>query len=614
MSGSRSSKKFRIGFLSVALALGPLPPASALVGAPQRLSQASAFIMLAQSEGSVESIDAGPLPPISETPAGEPEPAAGEAMPPAEDPSGPEGAIEPDGSVETIGLGIQSQPLGPVPAEAAGLIGDAQGGLGSKLWQGANPAEIALLMPRLGAPVGEPAIRNLQLRLLLTKAAGPGAFGEADPLTPLRAERLHAMGFDQEALALLRSLPGEGEIDPQEAFEKSLLAGDEDSACDRAHKQIAASAEPYWRKAIVYCQLAAGDVDQAQLGVDILREQATGPGDSDFIQLAEALMASASPQKLHLSEKPDPLRAAMMRRAGLPVPQIQGVAAHKPSGPSADTAVARDPAGSAVKRLAAAFRAFENGLIGVQELVELCRLFPPAGDPEKYADSPRARAQLFVAAERAQTPEQRARALARLLEFARHSATFSAMAPFHAVAIERIPIQQSLAWFAPEAYRVLLLAGKRDLASFWLNLAEGSRSAPQTTMAEPGMKILAQWAGIPGIYDPDPVEVWQATTGANEWAAGKLYVMFAALGQPIVNAGVNGLIAIPGADERDISKAAEAGRRGEVVLRSLVVLGGLGLANLEAAPLAQSLGALTAVGLNQEARALAVATGVAMGL
>ncbi len=567
-----------------------------------------------------EVIDSTPLPPLSDPPPPSPtDSPASESTSHEGDPQHGEedtilGPLEPESSVETIGSEIEIEPLGQIPQKGAGLIDERQGGLGARLWQGASASLLSALLPRLPAPVSEPALRGLQLRLLLTRAPGPGDLAGVDPLVVLRAERLHAMGFEAEAASLLKALPAPGIGDPQEAFEKSLLAGEEEGACARVPSAISVSTEPYWRKALIYCQIRAGREDLANLGLDLLREGPIDGGGADLIALAELLLGQRPQAKLRLAEKPDPLRATMMKAAGLPVVEIQGVAPHRPSGVAGDALSARDTSLPVIERIAHGERAFQNGLIGTGEMAELYRLVPLAGNGTPKVDNPRARARLFVIAERAVDPSRRGAVIAQALMLARESGNFAAMAPLYAEAIERLPLGADLAFLAPDAFRVLLLAGNADLASFWLNLAEGTRLAPRTTLAVPGMEILAQWAGIAGRYDTDPVEIWRATTGANEAVAARLYAIFAALGQPIAAAGGSALVGLGPSEAREIGEAAQAGRRGETVLRALVALGDAGLASTDIASLTQAIGGLAAIGLEGDSRAIALAAGIAAGL
>ena len=63
-----------------------------------------------------------------------------------------------------------------------------------------------------------------------------------------------------------------------------------------------------------------------------------------------------------------------------------------------------------------------------------------------------------------------------------------------------------------------------------------------------------------------------------------------------------------------ISEAAQNGRRGETVLLALVALGGRGLSNAESATLAQALGGLESVGLQDEARRIGIEAAILAGL
>ena len=67
-------------------------------------------------------------------------------------------------------------------------------------------------------------------------------------------------------------------------------------------------------------------------------------------------------------------------------------------------------------------------------------------------------------------------------------------------------------------------------------------------------------------------------------------------------------------DGAAFADAVAAGRRGEIVLRALVILGSRDLAEADIAQLVQAIGGLGAVGLEQDARAIAVAAGISGGL
>src|SRR5262249_47772066 len=190
---------------------------------------------------------------------------------------------------------------------APGLLDDSNAGLGANIWQGSSGAQLITLIPKLPAPQTQPSLRDLQLRLLLTKAPGPNAGNGIDPLVPLRAERLHAMGFSTEAMLLTKGAANAGSGDPRAGFEKALDATDANTACAKVEE--AASSQQvldlYWRKALLFCQITREQDEQASLGLDLIRESAgKDPGTKDFISVASVLLGESKGKKLKLSGAP----------------------------------------------------------------------------------------------------------------------------------------------------------------------------------------------------------------------------------------------------------------------------------------------------------------------
>ncbi len=180
----------------------------------------------------------------------------------------------------------------PMPDSGApGLLDDSNAGLGANIWQGSSGAQLVSLMPKLAAPQTQPSLRDLQLRLLLTKAPGPNAGGGVDTLVPLRAERLHAMGFSAEAMLLTKGAANAAPADAKGAFEKALSGQDADAACAKVDEVVASpqTLDLYWRKALLFCQIQRGQKDQASLGLDLIRETPDkDAGTKDFIALSVA--------------------------------------------------------------------------------------------------------------------------------------------------------------------------------------------------------------------------------------------------------------------------------------------------------------------------------------
>lgn len=501
---------------------------------------------------------------------------------------------------------------------APGLLDDRHGGLGARLWQGSSGAKLTALLPQLPAPVTEPALRDLQLRLLLTEAPGPNAAGGIDSLVPLRADRLHMMGFDAEALKLTQQAGRAGPAgDPREAVDQLWSAGDEDAACDQVQAQIAGeqSIEPYWRQALVFCQILRGETDQAAIGVDLLREQAgSDVRTRDFVTVASVLLGDAKAQSVKKPiADPDPLLATMMRRAKLPA--AEGSQSPRPVGVAAAAATARDSGKPLLERIAAAETAFAAGLFSADELTGLYgQVKPAASDAELAgADTPEHRARLYQRASQGQMPDSRLQWIAQALREARARGDYFSAVALYAPLLQMTP-NPALAPFAPEAARALFAAGNTDRAGFWLNLAQGPGGNPQMAGEVAGLRLVGRIAGLYGSRDAgaDPVADWRQAKDADAAAARRLYGILAGLGDSV--GGQNAASFAGGNPE--IAAAAQAGRRGETVLLALIALNGNGrkLAEADGASLAQALGGLTAVGLQQEARRIGTEAAILAGL
>jgi hypothetical protein len=600
VSRSNSNGRTNLGAAAIGALLLSMSPAPVLalsdptpIGLPSEQPAGEPVTPPASPDSSTSQsgIESAPLPPL---PAPLPE---GQSPQPG----------QPDMQPAAMG-GVQ-----PMPAPNAalpGLLDDSNAGLGANIWQGSSGAQLISLMPKLPAPQIQPSLRDLQLRLLLTKAPGPSAITGIDPLVPLRAERLHAMGFSTEALLLTRAGANAAPADAKGAFERALNAQDTQSACGKVDE--VAGSQPildlYWRKALLFCQIERGQTDQATLGLDLIRETPDkDAGTKDFIALASNLLGE-SKKKVKLAGSPDPLVSVMMLKAGVKPVTAQSAEAPKPTGLAGAAAAARAPALPLDQRIEAAEQAFAGGLVTVDELIQLYRQAQASGDPLSMPDSPLMRAQLYQAADQAFDPVRRAEFVQRALLNARARGSYFSLAALYRPIADRITPAPNLAWFAPEAARLMLWSGNLERGGFWLNLAQGASAAqPDIARAVPGLEILAQMAGLTGTYDADPVLAWQQA-GGNPAIAERLRGIEAGLGLP------GGIAPVASGEAAAVGSAAQAGRRGEAVLLALIALGGRGLANADSGTLAQSLGGLRAVGLEEEARRIGIEAAIVAGL
>jgi hypothetical protein len=564
------------------------------------------------SGGNGSGIDTEPLP----------APTTSQPLPPSDMPPPDMPAQEP-GATLPGALPMPAQPM-PMPAAAAAAPAAAIGAdLGPNLWLGTETSRLMTLIPQLPAPVTVPGPRDLQLRLLTSAAVPQGAQPGSDPLLSFKADRLNAMGFSDAALGLTSAAANAAPANPQQAVEQALTAGDTNTACATVDSTIARMPTPdlYWRKALIFCQLARQQTDQASLGLDLLREMPNkDAATSNFVAAASVVTGDAKPKSVKKIATGDPVLIATLKLAGLPTPAAAANAAPKPVGPAGAVAIARDGAQPLPNRIEAAERAFSAGLIPIEELIALYELAPSAnGDPVaavSASDSPLNRAALYKAAASAAVPDLRARLIGAALQRGRVRGDYFAQVKLYAPYAQQVQPARNLAWFAPEAARVLFLSGNNDRGGFWLNLVETAGANADVARQAPGLRLLGRLARGRGgtTGNQDPVAAWGRAVNASQQQQTQVYAIFAGLGQRI--GGWTGISPITqnGSLAQQINQAALSGRRGETVLLSLVAFGGDRLASTDPAAMSSALGGLSAVGLGKEAHQIALEAAVLIGL
>lgn len=175
---------------------------------------------------------------------------------------------------------------------------------------------------------------------------------------------------------------------------------------------------------------------------------------------------------------------------------------------------------------------------------------------------------------------------------------------------------------APEIIRALLAAGEIEAARAWYavvaDLASGGDPNATVMQAQLWPPMLVADAEI--RFDEPVFDGWwrnqSSLAGADRLRRGTvLMAVLEGLGMPVQQTFWGGLY--DGADAADgrmpplsvwrgLNAAAEANRLGETVLLSLVILGDAGPGKANPAVLADVLKALSMVGLEQDARALAL--------
>ncbi len=526
------------------------------------------------------------------------------------------------------GAPIPSAPIpgAPIPGAASPAAAPAPtaiaDGLGADLWQGSEVSRLMSLLPKLPAPVSVPALADLQRRLLLTDAPSAGAAGAVDPLLPVRADKLHQMGFNDAAMALTQGTPATGPMDPQEAVEKSLLANDTNGACQQVDGIMARNQVPdlFFRRAVIFCQIMREQNDPASLGLDLLRERNDpDPATKDFIALA-ALANGETKRVPKNVAVPDPLNVALMKTVGMKAPAAIGAAQVVPVGTGGAVMIARDATRPVPERVNAAETAYRFGLIPAEELGQLYLQMPSGiADPATaggMGDSADLRAQLYQAAYRGGMPAQKARVIDVALKKARQRGDYLNQAWLYGPLAADIQPSRDLAFFAPEAARLMFVTGQTEKGGYWLNTVAANPGAFSRPGEKEGLDLLGRVAGLPG--SGDPVAAWSQASGVANPRVDLLYTLLSGLNQPVAAPVAGAFAAAPiipiGSPAAEIVAAAAGKRKGEAIALSLIGIGADKAIAADPATLGSALRSLIDLGLAADARRIAREIAVLAGL
>jgi hypothetical protein len=576
----------------------------------QDLAAALAALLLLASVAPTRAQLGSPVPLVAQVP---PAPAA-----PAEAPSPPPVAPADAPSLVPPDVPVTATPLAPVDTGWIGVLGEAAHPLPQTMWQGTPRGLVAAALPRL-APTGSPVLQDLSRRLLLSNAVPPQGSDapDAPSLATLRVGRLMALGDVDDALALIDALPttmSSEDID-RDRIELRFAKDDADGACREVQSGVGRHQGVWWDRALIACQALAGDKAKAALGLSLLREQ-QAPPDPAFDTLVTVL--GGHPAKLDKLPDAHPMLIKLLAAAKLPLP-ADAVA-------SADLlslrAWALNEAAAPLQRLAAAERAAALGALPPQALAELYGKieFKPeelgaAIKQGKAPASPRERALLYRVARGGPAASARAAALASLLADARKRGDFITMARVVAPVLSELTPGDELDSFAPDAVRVMYAAGRAEAAPAWLAHVDGAGT--------PAMQLLtrlATGAAAPG-GDAALQDAVVAVSKRDAAQGALLLSLLPELGIAISPGDWAPLIGAPhGAAMPDFAvwmrqQEAVTGKRvGETVLLTLLIARAGDHLSGEPIVLSRAVAGLRAVGLDGEARALALEAALAAGL
>lgn len=528
--------------------------------------------------------------------------------------------------------------LGDIDPDAVGALTEENGGFATSMWQGTRRELVEGLLPKLPVSTSSRAMRQLMRRLMLSAATVPQG-NKKQSLVSLRIDRLAAMGDVAGVNALLRASPSRS-VDPvllRSETEMLFLANDNGRACPLVASRIRDKTTTFWQKAFVFCQALAGQHEKAALGASLLEERDTN--DPVFFGLIDKLSNGGS-FRIETLKDPSPLHFAMVRaaKAQLPADIIAS------DNPNALRTIATSPNALPDLRLDAAERAEAMGALSTDVVRQLYGGITltdndGVGSTAGSASGERAlaRALLYRKALVETVPAAVAEILDQVLKSARRDGRYGLAARIYEKMLVELQPSQDLVWFAPEAVRALLAGGSPDAATNWFAILRASAGFNEES-AEilDGILPLARLTGAEEAADWSPEEIgkWfdvQLKSKEGESAdrdgaftrAALLYNLLEALGDvvpdrhwaPLLEGPPQVAAVIPRpALWRGLGIAANNGRVGETVLLSLLTLGQAGPNQANPTVIRRVITALRAVGLEADARALAVEAAIAAGI
>jgi hypothetical protein len=562
---------------------------------------------------------AAPAEPLAEAPAEAPR----DVAQPAEEP--------------VVSEGVEVDTVRAADPEAVGLYEEAEGGFGFDMWQGSSRALVERMLPQLPAGTTSRVVNDLMRRLLLSTAAPPEGPRSAG-LLALRVERLAAMGEGVAMTHLLRSAPPElyDATLARAQLDALLLTSDNVGACAQARELVRHGDVPYWDKVQIFCRALAGQHDEAELGVALLRERGGLTNDPSFLVLLRALNGDPGVELASLRH-PTALHLAMLQSARLKVPED----AVETADPAIARAIAFIANAPLELRLRAAERAEAMGALPIETLVEFYASVPftpeDLANPLSRAEASggaMTRALLYQSIAKQVVPAARAEVLRAIWRLGRETDGWNGFATASRVVrntlLELRPSPE-LVSIAGDAARALFAIGQPAAARAWLDLAE----AQSGVNAEAAATVTALWP-IAKLADARGDLPWDGTRLTRWWdaqgslaepirrqRAAALFGLMGALGQD-VPASTQLLLLNGPAHEwtraptsalwAQLDAAAGAGRVGETVLLALVTLDASAPTPPAPLTLMLAISSLYRVGLAAEAHAVALEAALGRGL
>lgn len=367
------------------------------------------------------------------------------------------------------------KPLSPLdaPVEATdlsvtGVLSQAAGGMGPNAFAGANPAFLTALMTGIQPPIASRWAHITLRRALASRLASPAGARPGDWLAA-RTRLLTRMGEGDVAHALVARVPVDAYTPALygAAADAMLAAGDMPGLCPIAATGEALTRQDFWRIANALCIGLEGDELSSANRFDRLRRDR--PALAFDIAMAERAASTAGGGRsanLEWEEAQGPLTLYRIGMAGATAATIPERMLRTATQPAMGW-LFRQPGAPDTQRLAAAFPAAAQGIVGAAELVAFVSAL--ADSPDAAGVGKELITQLRLAY--AGTARQRAEALGALWADPDPVRRYGALVLTAPLAAGMRPSEE-LGALAPDIMASALAGGRADRALAWWAVAQ----------------------------------------------------------------------------------------------------------------------------------------------
>lgn len=553
-----------------------------------------------------------------------------------------------------ISSGVTSHVLPEIGVDSIGAP-ETPRHLGRSMWQNTDHGTAVRLIRGVPASLESPVLRDLAERLLVTAAEPPKKnqnemAGQA--LIDQRLQALWNLGLWNDYATIVAAMPV-ARVTPglMKRWALALAEAKQNApACQKAEKgMILDSADLFWNKMLIFCQIANNDDAKAQLSYDLWREK-NAAQDPDFNMLVEAALQNhhaaedggKAQKKLTLQSKSlSALHYLVAAQAGIVLPAdlaeddlAKAIAITQDNMPTPRMAL---PPVAPDKQVAMAEDLAKRGLIDGAALAASYAAYPFAKPeslrlivkPDAKFTPPARHALNAQYLSQQKDAQHRAAAIDELWNAFPDETERKLMALSQAEWLQNVLPTQEWQWFAPTALRLSVLSGNYGASRAWLDVAilddqAGAKLWPYLRLLRlvdsysPRAKQLAEkWAALSLASSAKDVENRLGLLATLVPALGDRDEVFS---RAILPTGLSAeMLKL---DDRKsaspawtaaLTHAVQNNSRAEAVLLTIYGLGQAPLSHMSSPTLAQGVEALVKAGLPQDARQLAFEILVANG-